>query len=162
MGSTGECGAKDELRAILVKAGALLAPTCFKVALGDEKCARETTQDKEASDVSEEEVENAKRDDIGEEREQDNDEGGKTSGLGSENLTEFAAVSSSLGSDSEYSGIVRPDVKEGEGMRSVGVEEGGESREKWHRVVKEQVEEHAKRVGTEYEVERSVFVWLLQ
>ena len=79
---------QEEMKAVLVKVGALLAPNCFRVALGDEKMESSERQEKE-------EKQRRGVDTAGE-------EGGGRGERGSERVSE----------DSEYSGVVR--LEEGE------------------------------------------------
>ena len=113
------------MRAVLVKVGTLLAPNCFRVALGDEKMESSERQEKE-------EKQGRGVDTAGE-------EGGGREERGSEKVSE----------DSEYSGIVRLEGKE------EGEEEAGEKgKEMWYEVIKDQVQVHKEAIGTDDDADR--------
>ena len=127
------------MRVVLVKVGTLLAPSHFRVAIGDKKTkpSVQTTPEQDAKDTDES--------DRG--REEGGGEGGEKDGeLVGESLT------SVLSGDSEFPGIARLKEEEEEGeARGDRVD-----REKWYDVMKDQVQAYKEDMGTDDDADRLV------
>ena len=154
MDSSSDCGTKAEMRAVLVKVGALLAPDYFMVALGDKQM--ESPAHQAAGEVA-----------IGGESDgRVEGEGGEKNEVEDENRNDekseqqqSLAVESTLsvGSDSEYSGITT--LKEEEGARE-GEEETKKGGEKWYEMTKEQVQAYKENTAMDDAADRSAHTQL--
>ena len=144
------------MRAVLVKVGALLAPDQFRVALGDKKTERRALEEEQSD---KEGVATARADNHGGQREgEKEDSGGKCE---NRDATHHSAPAdgtavgsvSSVGGDSEYSGVVG--LEEGVDGEEVD-REGKRGGEKWYEVMKEQVKSHKEDIGTDDDTDRLV------
>ena len=131
----GGSGSKEEMRAVLVKIGDLLAPNHFTVAIGDRE---PSTEEDTAKEQQEEE---------GEREKEEGEEEGKVKGC--------EGIPSESG-DSEYPGVmgVREERKEEE-HETEKARKGGE---KLYEILKQQVEGHKMEVVTSDDADRSATI----
>lgn len=141
MSSTSDCGTGIELRALLVRAGELLAPGFFKTALGDVKKESEKEAEEKGEKVGEKEQETDAANSKGEDGDTASETALKSAGEPVDSLT-------SLESDSAHG-----EVGEGEDVRGDG-EEGIQGRETLYSVAKEQAQAHKESVGTDDDADR--------
>lgn len=143
--SCSDSGSKDELRAVLVKVGALLAPNHFRIAIGDKE-AEPAIQQVKTDDVKQQGMkeESTVKEDEGNEGLKDGGEGQKTK----------EGIMSSVSGDSEYPGL--KEVRDGSEGEEVKKDDRMKSDETFYEVAKEQVLAHKEKVGTENDAERFV------